>query len=183
MLIRAGSLGVSVGVRVWEQRWLVAGEEAFEQQRRGNLVDEVFAVDRLAVAPACGAGAVSGGIQQGVGLKRGQPLVEQMVCKRGMLLAHGGGKGQGLGGLGAGRAVGVERIADHDSRDLVLANEPGYGLQVGPERGAMQREERLGRKTQRISYGKTDAAVADVERENARGSLHEDQCTEPEPCP
>src|ERR1700761_6980864 len=110
----AGSSDVFGGVRVGKQSRLTAGEEAFKQQRRGDLVDEVFAVDRLAMAAACCAGAVSGGVQQGVGFERGQPLVEQMVCECGVLLTHGGGKGQGLCRLGAGRPVGVERIADDD---------------------------------------------------------------------
>ena len=42
----------------------------------------------------------------------------------------------------------------------------------------MQRKERLRGKAEFIGDSEPDAAVADIERENAGRSLHEDKCTE-----
>ena len=77
------------------------------------------------------------------------------------------GEGLGFGGLGAGRAVGVKRVADEEDFDFVLADEAGDGFEIGTERGAMEGEERLGGETEGVGDGEADAAVADVERESA----------------
>ena len=50
---------------------------------------------------------------------------------------------------------------------MVLADEAGDGLEVGAEGGAVEREEGLCGEAERVRDGKTDAAVADVEREGA----------------
>jgi len=65
----------------------------------------------------------------------------------------------------------VERVADHDGGDVVLAVEAADGLEVGMEigfgRAAMECEERLGGETELVGDGQADAAVADVERQDA----------------
>ena len=61
----------------------------------------------------------------------------------------------------------MERVSDYQNFDAVLANEPGDGFEVGAERGAVDGEQRLCDEPQRIGDGETDAAVANVEREDA----------------
>ena len=86
-----------------------------------------------------------------------------------MVLLQRQGEGLGLGGLGAGRAVGVQRMA-HDQRGhAMLADEAGDGFEVGPQLGAMQGEERLRDQAQRVGDGQPDAPVSDIERENTFG--------------
>ena len=84
-----------------------------------------------------------------------------------MSFFEGLGEGLGLGCLGAGRAVGVKGVADEKGFDLVLADETGDRFEVGAEGGAVEGEERLGGKAERVCDGETDAAVAYVERESA----------------
>ncbi len=82
-------------------------------------------------------------------------------------LLEGLGEGLGLGGLGAGGAVGVQGIADQEDFDFVLADEARDGFEVGAKGGAVEGEERLRGEAERVGDGETDAAVADVEREGA----------------
>ena len=49
------------------------------------------------------------------------------------MLRKGRGEGLRLGGLRTGGAVGVQRVADDDNLDLVLADEPRDGLEVGAQ--------------------------------------------------
>ena len=84
-----------------------------------------------------------------------------------MSFLQGLGEGLGFGGLWAGRAVGVERVANQEGLDFVLADEASDGFEVRSERGAVKGEERLGGETEGVGDGETDAAVADVERESA----------------
>ena len=151
-----------LGVRIGQQDRLAAGEKAFQQQCSGDLVDEIFSVDGLSVAPASGAGAMAGGVEQGMGFEGGQPLVEQMVLQGGVLLSQGFRKSLGLGGLWARGAVGMQGIADDYDGNLVLANEAGDGLQIGAEGRTMQRKERLRGQAELIGDSQSDAAVADV---------------------
>ena len=97
----------------------------------------------------------------------GEALVEEMVGESGMGFLEGLGEGLGFGGLGAGGAVGVERIADEEDFDFVLADESGDGFEIGAERGAVEGEEGLRGEAEGVGDGETDAAVADVEREGA----------------
>ena len=85
----------------------------------------------------------------------------------GVGFAESGGEGLGFGGLGAGCAVGMERIADEEDFDFMLADEAGDGFEIGAEGGAVQGEERLRGETEGVGDGEADAAVADVEREDA----------------
>ena len=104
-----------------------------------------------------------------MGVAGGQALVEKMMGEGGVLGLEGPGEGLGFCGLRAGRAVGMEGVADDESRDVVLADEAGDGFEVGAECGAVEGEERLGGEAERVGDGETDAAVTDVEREDARG--------------
>jgi hypothetical protein len=97
----------------------------------------------------------------------GEALVEEMVGKGGVGFLESVGEGLGFGGLGAGRAVGVQRIADEEDFDFVLADEAGDGFEIGSERGAVEGEAGLRGKAEGVGDGETDAAVADVECEGA----------------
>jgi len=82
-----------------------------------------------------------------VGLGGGEALVPEMDGEGVFQGAEGAevfGEGLGLGGLGAGGAVGVEGIADEEDFYFVLTDEAGDGFEVGAQRGAMKGEERLG---------------------------------------
>lgn len=61
----------------------------------------------------------------------------------------------------------MERVANEEGFDFVLADEAGDGFEVGAERGAVEGEERLGGEAEGVGDGETDAAVADVESEDA----------------
>lgn len=89
-----------------------------------------------------------------------------------MRLAKLGGECLGLCRLRACGAVGVERVADDEDFDVVLADEAGDGLEVGAERGAVEGEERLRGEAEGVGDGEADAAVANVEREDAMRRLH-----------
>jgi len=104
-----------------------------------------------------------------VGFLGGVTLVEEMVGERGVGGAEFGGEGLGFGGLGAGGAVGVERVADEEDLYAVLADEAGDGFEVGAEVGAVDGEERLRGEAEGVGEGEADAAVADVESQDARG--------------
>jgi hypothetical protein len=77
------------------------------------------------------------------------------------------GEGEGLEGLRAGGAVGVEGVADEEEFYFVLADEAGDGFEVGAEVGAVEGEEGLGGEAEGVGDGEADALVADVEREDA----------------
>ncbi len=138
---------------------MVAGEEAFEEEGGGYLVDEVLAGDAVGLA---GARA-----EEGVGVVGGEALVEEVVGQGGVSFFEGFGEGEGFGGLRAGCAVGVERVAYKEGFDVVLADEAGDGFEVGAEMGAVEGEEGLGGEAERIGDGQSDALVADVECEDA----------------
>ena len=171
MIIRKGRRGKGLGgFRVGEEGGIPRGKEAFEEECGGDLVDDVFAVE--AGGMAGGTGGVAGEIEEGVGVVGGETLVEKMVGEGGVSLLQSLGEGLGFGGLGAGGAVGVERVADEEDFDVVLADEAGDGFEVGAEGGAVEGEERLGGESEGVGDGETDAAVAYVERESA-GMRHE----------
>ena len=86
---------------------------------------------------------MAGGVEEGVGLLGSVAFVEQVVCEGGMSFAEIGGESLRFGGLWAGGAVGVEGVADYKDLYIVLADEAGYGLEVGAGGGAMESEERL----------------------------------------
>jgi hypothetical protein len=158
-----------LGFRIGKQGGAGGGEEALEEEGGGDLIDDVFAVEAGGAAggAARGMGGVARQIQEGVGVVGGEAFVEEVVDEGGVGLFERLSEGLGLGGLGAGRAVGVERIADEEDFDLVLADEASNGFEIGAEGGAVQGEEGLGGEAEGVGDGETDAAVADVECEGA----------------
>lgn len=56
----------------------------------------------------------------------------------------------------------MQRVADEDDLDLVLADEARDGLEIHAQRGAVQREERLCGEAERVGNGEADAFVADI---------------------
>ena len=86
--------------RIGKQRGTGGGEEAFEEQGGGDLIDDVFAVE--ASGAAGGAGGVAGTIEEGVGVVGGEAFVEEMVGEGGVGLLECLGEGLGFGGLGTG---------------------------------------------------------------------------------
>jgi hypothetical protein len=158
---------VEIGVRVREEGDLVTGEEGFEEEGGGYLVDEVLAGDAVLLA---GASA-----EEGVGFVGGEALIEEVEREGGVGGAdefdEGVGEGEGFEGLGAGGAVGVEGVADEEGVDVMLADEAGDGFEVGAEvglgGGAVEGEEGLGGEAEGVGDGQADALVADVEREDA----------------
>lgn len=110
---------------------------------------------------------MAGGVEKDVGFECSEALVEQVMLKVRMLRAESFGEGAGLGGLRAGRAVGVERMAGDKDSHVVLADEAGDGLQVGALGGAVDREQGLRGEVELIADGESDPAVADVQRESA----------------
>ena len=100
---------------------------------------------------------MAGEIEKGMGVVGGEALVEQVVSEGGVGFLEGMGEGLGLGGLGAGRAVGVEGVADEEDFYFVLADEAGDGFEVGSYirfgGGAVEGEERLGGEAERVRDG------------------------------
>ena len=112
----------------------MGGEEAFEEQGGGDLVDDVFAVEAGGVAG--GAGGVAGRLRRAWAswvVRRSSRRWWVRVGCASWVNSEGLGEGLGFGGLGAGCAVGVEGIADEDELDVVLADEAGDGFEVGAE--------------------------------------------------
>lgn len=155
---------LGVGQEGWTR---VTREEGFEDESCGDLIDEVLAVE--AGGAAGGAGSVARGVEEAVSLERGEALVEEMERECGMLRMKGLGEGRGFGGLRAGGAVGVERVSDDECGDVVLADETSDRFEVSAQGCAMDGEEGLRGEAERIGDGEADAAIADVEREDARG--------------
>jgi hypothetical protein len=154
-----------LGFRIGKQGGAGGGEKALEKEGCGDLIDDVFAVE--AGGAARRTGGMAGEVEEGVGVVGGEALVEEIVAESGVSFFEGLGEGLGFGSLGAGRAVGVEGIADEEDFDLVLADEAGDGFEVGAEGGAVEGEEGLGGEAEGVGDGETDAAVADVECEGA----------------
>lgn len=102
-----------------------------------------------------------------MGLEGGEALVEEMVGEGGVLAAELSGEGLRFRGLRTGAAVGVERVAYDEGVDAVLADKARDGFKVGAQSGAVQGEERLRGEAEGIGQRQADAAVADVQREDA----------------
>jgi hypothetical protein len=143
------------------------GEEGFQEEGGSDLVDDVAAVDFFAAGAAGEACVVAVGVKESVGFLGGVALVEKMVSELWVLFAEDGGEGEGFYGLRAGCAVGVERIADDEDFDFVLADETGDRFEVGTLGGAVDGEEWAREDAELVCDGEADAAVADVEREGA----------------
>ena len=157
--------------RFWGWGKEVRGTEAepgLEQEDGGDLVDDGGA--GLAVAFGLVAGEVAAPavlVEEGVGLGRGEALVEEVKAEVREVIAELGGEGLGLSGLRARLTGEMKRKADDHVGDEVFPDDSGDRLQVKVQGFAMQGEERLGGDAERIGEGEADAAVADVEREDA----------------
>jgi hypothetical protein len=155
-----------VGVGVGEEVGVAGGEEGVEEDGGGDLVDDF------------GSGAAVGvtGVraEEGVGVVGGEALVEEVEGEGGVgeVGLEGGGEGLRFFGLGAEGAVGVERVADDDDLDVVLADEAGDGFEVRAEvgfgGGAVEGEQGLSDDAEGVGDGDADAAIADVQCESAR---------------
>ena len=140
------------------------GQEGFEENGGGDLIDEVFAVKAGTGGASSGAG---GSIEAGVGLEGGEALIEEMVGEGRVLAAELGGEGLRFCGLRARAAIGVEREAYDEGVDVVLADKARDRFEVGAQSGAMKGEERLRSEAEGIGQRQADAAVANVQREDA----------------
>ena len=110
---------------------MVGGEEGLEEDDGGDLIDDVASVDLFASGFSGEAGVVTVGVEERVGFLCGVAFVDEVEGEGGVLLAEEVGEGEGLDGLRAGCAVGVEWVADDEDFDGVLADETGDGFEVG----------------------------------------------------
>ncbi len=106
-------------------------------------------------------------IEQGVRVGGGEALVQQMKAGVGVLFAQSLRERLRLDGLGAHVAGGMEGKADHNVGDSVLTHDACQGLEVCAELGAMQGKERLRGVAEGIRDGESNAAVTNVEGEDA----------------
>lgn len=167
MIIRKGRRGSGLGgVRIGEQGGIGGGEEALEEEGGGDLIDDVFAVKTSGAAD--GTWSVAGGVEESMGVVGGEALVKEMMGEGRMGFLQCLCESLGLGGLRAGCAVGVKRVADEKNLDLVLADEAGDGFEVGAQSCAVEGEKRLSGETEGVGDSEADAAVAYVECEGAR---------------
>ena len=108
------------------------------------------------------------GMKMAVRLAGGEPLVGEMDGQ-----AEGDaeilGEGLGLAGLRTDLAGHVERVANDDLGDGMLADDAAEGFDVGVGRAAMQGEERLHGQSEGIGDGEANAFAADVQGEQAWG--------------
>ena len=142
-------------------------KEGLEDKDGGDLIDDVFAADALAV----GGAAMAEGVEVAVGFGGGKALIPEMDGEA-ELFAERGGKGLSAGGLRALVAGHVEWVADDGFGDRrVLAQDAGDGFQVVLQAPAVQREERLGGVAERVGQGQADAALANIKAENARDGV------------
>ncbi len=151
-----------------KEAWGAEAEPGLEQEDGGDLVDDGGA--GLAVEFALPAGEVAAPavvVEESVGLGGGEALVEEVKAEVGVLLTEMGGEGLGLGGLRAGITGEMERKADDDVGDEVFADDASDRLQVEVQGFAMEGKERLGGDAEGVGEGEADAAVADVEGEDA----------------
>ncbi len=136
---------------------LAGGEKAFEDEDGGNLIDEAAVF--LPRFPH--------GVQMKMSLAGSEALIREMDRK-----AEGGaellGKRLRLQGLWADFAGHVERIANDDLSDDMLAQDAADGFEVGMERSTIKSKERLHGDSQGICDGEADALAADIQAEDAR---------------
>ena len=159
-------------IRIREEGWTVrSGKECVQEEGGRDPVDTVFPVD-----PVRGCLAPTLSVEQGVRLPGREPLVEKVVGELRMLGEERLGEGQRFCRLRTPGTVRVERIADDEGCHLVFPDEARDGFEVGAKGGAVDGEERMRGQVEGVRYGEADAAVADVQREDAAGG-HGDECT------
>lgn len=135
-------------------------EKRLQDHGGGNLVDDA------AVCLTC----VARFIQQVVRLVRREALVPKVNRQSGEF-AEMGGEGLNLGGLRADFARELERIAHHDSGNLVAAAQAGQGAKVFARiAAARESQDGLRRQAELVGDRDADAFGTDIEREVARGA-------------
>lgn len=178
LIIRTGAEGSRIwaGVRVGEESRSLAAEEGFKDEGSGDLVD-----DAAAGGAVLGSMAVAGVVEEGVGVGGSVTFIEEKkrggwVEMLGEVSSERVGEGLSFCGLRAGFSGGVERETDEDCRRSMAADEAGYGLEIGLERGAVDREQWLCGVTESVGESNADAVVANIEGENAMDG-HCFECT------
>ncbi len=133
-------------------------QEALEDEYGGHLID---------YGTVLGAGA-AGGVEMAVRLGGGEALVPQ-VHGEGEGLVEGFGKGVGFGRLRADVAGHVEGIAENNGGAVEFAKEAAEGFQVQFEVFADQGEDGLSGEPKFVGNSDADAAVTEIEAEEASG--------------
>jgi hypothetical protein len=87
-----------------------------------------------------------------------------------------GGEGLRFGGLGAEFSGEMDGVANNDAYDAKAAAEASYRTEIfagnaGGGASPLQRKNRLGSKSQLVGDSNSNAAIADVETEIAKGSF------------
>lgn len=149
---------------------MIAREEGFQQERGRDLVN-MFLTREAGELLGLAAG---GAVENLMCFQCGETLVEEMDRQFRMgcfeVFLKGLQEGAGFGGLPAGSAIGIQRVADDHDLYFVLADKSGDGLQIGAQVGlwcgAMQGKEWLRKDSQGIGNGQTDTPVSDVKRES-----------------
>ena len=120
-----------------------------------------------AVDGAAGLGEGAGGAAEDtVGLHGGEALVPELDREAGVA-AEGSAPAADVDGLSALIAAEVAGEAEQPEADVVLAGEGGQGVQVSVAVLALQGGQTLGGEAQGIAEGEPNAALADVEGEDA----------------
>lgn len=102
----------------------------------------------------------------------GQPLVEQVMLELRMSLAQSCGKCLCFGSLWAWAAIGMEWMAHDDGGYRVLTQKAPNRLEIGSKRGAVDGKKRLRRQAEPVRDRQADAAVSNVQSEDASGRRH-----------
>lgn len=131
-------------------------EETLQNQHRSDLVDDF---------PMFREGA-SGGVQVPMGLGRGEALIPEVNGER-EGLAEGLGKEVGFGGLRADIAGHIEGVADDDGGAAEFALQAAEGFEVLTHVFADKGENRLGGEAEFVGDSDADAAVSEIEAQEA----------------
>lgn len=164
---RAGE-GLGTGLEVggwWEEAGRSVDEEGVEEEDGGDLIDGALALE----AVGAGADGAAGAVEQGVGFGGGEALVQAVEADLGVELGELVGEVAGFLGLGAYVAGEVHRVADDEVGDGVTAKEATDGFEVEVGGFTVEGEKRLSEDAEGVGDGDADAAVADVEGEDALG--------------
>ena len=114
------------------------------------------------------------GVEERVGVPGGEALVEEVVVEGGGSGKEGFSKELGFGRLRAGGAVRVQGETNNERADLVTADEPADGVEIGLLGGAVKGEEGLRGEVEGVRDREADAAVPYIQRKCAvRGHARE----------
>jgi len=160
--VALGGDGARYGSEVWWRRKQARrslAEEGVKKQYGSDLIDDrgTLLAARFALARDTGA------VKKTVGLRGGETLVKQMDADAGMPFPKSFGQTMALERLWTKRSGRVERQADDQVVDSILANNASDVLQVGTQVGAIKGEERLRCVAEWVGESETDATITDVE--------------------